>query len=54
MILQIYKYDSDEPLIIDEVRSFEFRTNKVSEWLRVVYEDGSSGLIKNVCTIKAS
>jgi len=52
MTLEIYKYDSDIPIKI-EVKAFEFRTNKLSNWLKVTYDDGSTALIGNVCTIKA-
>lgn len=34
-------------------KSFEFRTNQVSNWIRIKYQDGSKELIYEVATIKA-
>lgn len=34
-------------------KSFEFRTNTVTNWIRIRYKDGSKKEIHDVCVIKA-
>ena len=34
-------------------KSFEFRTNKVANWMRIKYQDGSQEMIYEIATIKA-
>ena len=34
-------------------KSFEFRTNKVANWIRITYQDGSKDIIHGIATIKA-
>lgn len=51
MKLKIIQYGGEETLI--DCDSFEFRTNHVSNWIRIIYNDGEDELmIRNVCVIK--
>lgn len=52
MTIEVYTYGDDEPIVIN-VKSFEFRTNQVSNYMTVILEYGNRALIRNVCTIKA-
>ena len=35
-----------------DCKSFEFRTNKVANWIRIKYLDGSKEMIYGIATIK--
>ena len=35
-----------------DVLSFEFRSNQVTNWLKVKFEGGAEARIRNVCVIK--
>ena len=54
MKITIFKYDGTEYHINCE--SFEFRTNQVTNWIKIKYQDGSKSskeIINEVATIKA-
>ena len=50
MKIEIVKYDGTE--IFYDAISFEFRTNQVSNWIKVKLEDGTEDVIRNVCVIR--
>ncbi len=50
MILTIIEYGGTPRQI--ECRSFEFRGNQVTNWIRIKKADGCEALIHNVCVIK--
>ena len=50
MKLKVIQYDGTEEIYNAE--SFEFRTNQVSNWIRIKFSDGDVIVIKNVCVIK--
>ena len=50
MKIEIVKYDGIE--ILYDVISFEFRTNHVSNWIKVKLEDGAEDIIRDVCVIR--
>lgn len=50
MRLKVIKYDGTE--IVCDVLSFEFRTNQVSNWVKLKFDDGTEDIIHNVCVIK--
>ena len=51
MKLKIIKYGGTEE-IFDNVLSFEFRTNQVSNWIKVKTNDGETIYVHDVCVIK--
>lgn len=50
MRIKIVKYDGTE--IFYDAISFEFRTNHVSNWIKVKLEDGTEDVIRDVCVIR--
>ena len=50
MKLKIIKYDGSE--MIYDVKSFEFRTNQVANWIRLKFDDNESLYVHDVCVIK--
>ena len=50
MVLTVIEYGGKKHII--DCESFEFRTNQVTNWIRLVYSNGSKEEIHNVCTIK--
>ena len=50
MKIEIIKYDGTE--IFYNALSFEFRTNQVSNWIKVKLEDGTEDVIRDVCVIR--
>lgn len=50
MRIEIVKYDGTE--IFYDALSFEFRTNQVSNWIKVKLEDGTEVVIRDVCVIR--
>jgi hypothetical protein len=51
MKIKIIKYGGETKII--ECNSFEFRTNHVSNWIRIKYTDNSEELIHGICVIKS-
>jgi hypothetical protein len=51
MKITVIEYDSIEHHI--NCKSFEFRTNKVANWVKIKYQDGSQEMIYEIATIKA-
>ena len=45
-----YDYDSTERIL--DVLSFEFRSNQVTNWIKIKLEDGTEDIIHNVCVVK--
>lgn len=52
MKIKIITYTGDE-LILD-AESFKFRTNHVSNWIKVKYETDTEHIIHDVCVIEMS
>lgn len=50
MTLTIIEYGGKQRQI--ECESFEFRSNQVTNWIRIKKADGCEALIHNVCVIK--
>ena len=50
MKITVIEYGGEPQQI--ECESFEFRTNHVTNWIRVKYKDGSKEEIHQVCVIK--
>ena len=50
MKLKVIKYGGESKII--ECESFEFRTNQVSNWIKIKYTDNSEKYIHGVCVIK--
>ena len=50
MKLKIIKYDGTE--IFVNALSFEFRTNQVTNWIRVKTNDGEVTYVHDVCVVK--
>ena len=50
MKLKIIKYDGTK--IYYDVLSFEFRTNQVSNWIKVKTNDGETIYVHDVCVVK--
>jgi len=50
MKLKVIQYDGTEAIY--NVESFEFRTNQVSNWVRIKFSNDEVIVIKNVCVIK--
>ena len=50
MKLKIIKYGGESKIV--ECNSFEFRTNQVTNWIKVRKEDRNKELIHNICVIK--
>jgi len=50
MILTIIEYGGTQRHI--ECKSFEFRGNQVTNWIRIKKADGCEALIHNVCVVK--
>lgn len=50
MKIEIVKYGGKE--IFYDAISFEFRTNQVSNWIKVKLEDGTEDVIRDVCVIR--
>jgi len=50
MKIKVIGYDGTERVL--EVLSFEFRSNQVTNWLKIKFEDGTEDRIHNVCVIK--
>lgn len=53
MILEILKYGFDKPMVV-VCESFEFRTNQVSNWIKLKFTNGDEQLIKHVCVIRST
>ena len=51
MTIEVMKY-GDGKLTSIECKSFEFRTNQVSNWIKVRHFDDREELIREVCVIK--
>lgn len=51
MKLKIIKYDGTE--ILYDALSFEFRTNQVSNWIKVKVSDDETIIVHDVCVIKS-
>lgn len=50
MNIIVVEYDGTENHI--NCKFFEFRSNQVSNWIRITYPDGSKEIIHGVATIK--
>ena len=50
MRLKVIQYDGTE--IFYDALSFEFRTNQVSNWIKIKFDDGKVVVIDNICVIK--
>ena len=50
MQLKIIEYTGAEHII--KCKSFEFRTNQVSNWIRVKFENGETKDIHQICVIE--
>lgn len=50
MLLEITTYDGKQTIY--EVESFEFRTNQVSNWIRLILPNNEKLTIHKICTIK--
>ena len=50
MTVEVIRYNGER--LTYEALSFEFRTNQVSNWIRIKLSDGNTVLIQAVCTIK--
>ena len=50
MKLKIIKYDGTE--ILYDALSFEFRTNQVSNWIKVKISEDKAIIVHGVCVIK--
>lgn len=50
MKLKIIKYDGTE--MYYDALSFEFRTNQVTNWIRLKFDNGETIIVDNVCVIK--
>ena len=50
MKIKVIGYDGTERVL--EVLFFEFRSNQVTNWLKIKFEDGTEDRIHNVCVIK--
>ena len=50
MKIEIVKYGGTE--IFYDAISFEFRTNQVSNWIKVKFEDGTEDVVHDVCVIR--
>lgn len=51
MKLKTIKYDGTE--MIYEALSFEFRTNQVSNWVKIKLNNGETIIVHNICVIKS-
>lgn len=51
MKINVIQYDGTEHHINCE--SFEFRTNQVSNWIRIKYQNDNEEIIHRIATIKA-
>lgn len=51
MEMRVIEYNGTEHKI--ECESFEYRTNQVTNWIRIKHLDGSTEMIHDVCAIKA-
>lgn len=49
--LLVIEYNGTEHRI--ECESFEFRTNQVTNWVRIKHSDGSTEVIHDICVVKA-
>lgn len=47
----VIEYNGTEHRV--QCQSFEFRTNQVSNWIRIKHSDGSTEVIHDVCVVKA-
>lgn len=52
MELKTIKYNGTEEIFCD-VLSFEFRTNQVSNWIRIKTIYGETIIVHNVCVVKS-
>ena len=50
MKIKIIKYDGTE--LYYDALSFEFRTNQVSNWIKINFEEDEEIIIHDVCVIK--
>ena len=50
MRIKIIQYDGTE--MFYDAESFEFRTNQVSNWIKIKFGEGKVIVIDNVCVIK--
>ena len=50
MKIKIIKYDGTE--MFYNALSFEFRTNQVSNWIKIKFNNDETIVIDNVCVIK--
>lgn len=50
-ILLVVHYNGEENCLIN-VDKFEFRTNHISNWLKVKFKDGHEEMLRSIATIK--
>ena len=50
MRIKVIKYDGTE--MFYDALSFEFRTNQVSNWIRIKLRENNVVVIDNVCVVK--
>ena len=50
MKIKVICYDGTERVL--DILSFEFRSNQVTNWLKIKFEDGTEEIIHNVCVAK--
>lgn len=50
MKIKVIKYDGTE--MFYDALSFEFRTNQVSNWIKIKFGEGKVIVIDNVCVVK--
>ena len=50
MKIKVIKYDGTEMLY--DALSFEFRTNQVSNWIKIRFKEDDTIVIDNVCVVK--
>lgn len=50
MWIEVIQYDGSKKSC--NPVQFEFRTNQVSNWIKVKFEDGTEDIIRNVCVIR--
>lgn len=56
MTIEVMRYGDSKLTSIEgrsiECKSFEFRANQISNWIKVKHFDGREELIREVCVIK--
>ena len=51
MKIKIIEMNGNETVV--ECKSFEFRTNQVSNWIRITYENSQQEMFRRIATIKS-